>query len=253
MGGRGRRGFNAGKGGQWMEVTRDRFESKGTADKGKGKASMPEQIRGSVAARAAELGGGGSAASSSGVWARAPEEGDQEHLTGEPVAPVNIQSAHRAALEHHRMVTGRRASGFDPTRNTFYICGRPVQVLIQSKQDYGLVLQNICSLAIPLETNWFFQKIIIQLAINELLNQLCWNLEFGTGIGADTRAGLRGGDNSLSQGGVLSCAGALPFWPLRVGRATDQQGELCLLRLEGPSHPQQCNPLRNLYLNRVCP
>ena len=136
MGGRGKHG-NAGKGGQWMEKTRDRFESKGTPDKGKGKASLPEQIRGSVAARAAELPGGGSAPSSSGVWSRAPEEGDQEHPTGEPVAPVDFQSAHRAALEHHRMVTGRRASGFDPTRNTFYICGRPVQVLIRSIQDHG--------------------------------------------------------------------------------------------------------------------
>ena len=252
MGGRGRRGFNAGKGGQWMEVTRDRFESKGTADKGKGKASLPEQIRGAVAARAAELAGGGSAASSSGVWARAPEEGEQEHLTGEPVAPVNIQTAHRAALEHHRMVTGRRASGFDPTRNTFYICGRPVQVLIRSIQDYDLDLSTYFIIGnTPWNSLFVFQHIIIELEINELLIKPCWHLACGTGIGADTRAGWCGGDSSISQGGVLSCAGGLPFWPLRGGGAADQQGELCLLRLEGPNNPQQFNPPSKLCLKHV--
>ena len=158
MGGRGRRGFNApaGKGGTWMEVTRDRIQSKGTPDQGKGKGSKPQQVRQSVAARAAALAGTSDALERRGLWA--DEEQFQGHLTGEPVAPVTMQAAHRAALDHHRMVTGRRASGFDPMHNTFYICGRPVQVFIRSKQDYGLVFQVICSLAIPLETNGFFKR-----------------------------------------------------------------------------------------------
>ena len=67
-------------------------------------------------------------AASSTAWkARHPLPCFEE--PAEPVAAVGVRAIHQAALETHRMSTGRRASGFEPQRNTFYVLGRPVQVL----------------------------------------------------------------------------------------------------------------------------
>lgn len=138
MGGAGKRGGHGvggrGKGLSWVEVTSNRFADRGQPDVGKGKADTAEDARRRVAARASELAAHAAGFSRTGAWA--PPDDDAGDLgTGEPVAPVGLQAAHRAALEGHRMHTGRRASGFEPQRNTFYICGRPVQVLTWPKQD----------------------------------------------------------------------------------------------------------------------
>ena len=138
MGGAGKRGGKGGggrgKGTTWVEATANRFGDRGQPDVGKGKADTAD-ARSRVAARALELAQQDTGFSHTGTWAP-PDDDDAGHLgTGEPVAPVRLQAAHRAALEGHRMHTGRRASGFEPQRNTFYICGRPVQVLTWPKQD----------------------------------------------------------------------------------------------------------------------
>ena len=126
----------AGKGHNWAEVRRDSTVLADTAQKGKGKRSKPLQLRGSVARSMAELVGTGQASSSSSAWtAPPPEAGDQGHSTGDAVAAVGMEAASSDALGHCRTMTPPRASGFEPTHNTCYICGRPVQVFIWFMQE----------------------------------------------------------------------------------------------------------------------
>ena len=142
-GGKGRRG--GGKGGRgftssrrkgcgrkgWMERTSDRLDAWGrtnvTGPRGHGYLP-PEEIGPSVRERALQL--QRRQAERSGVFSPPPE--DEQNDAAEPVAAaVGVATARTAALQSHRMVEGRRASGFEPQRNTFYVQGRPVQVFGQ--------------------------------------------------------------------------------------------------------------------------
>ena len=111
----------------WIEAASERFESRGMLDPGSGKGKVPESTRAAVAARAKAL--STPTPTSSGVFAPPPEDNANADDAAEPVAAVGVREIHQAALETHRMSTGRRASGFEPQRNTFYVLGRPVQVL----------------------------------------------------------------------------------------------------------------------------
>ena len=142
-GGKGRRG--GGKGGRgftssrrkgcgrkgWMERTSDRLDAWGRPDitgPGGHGYGPPEEIGPSVRERALQL--QGRQAERSGVFSPPPE--DEQNDAAEPVAAaVGVETARTAALQSHRMVEGRRASGFEPQRNTFYVQGRPVQVFGQ--------------------------------------------------------------------------------------------------------------------------
>ena len=126
-GGGGRREGKGKSGKSWIELACDRFESRGRLEPGSGKGAVPQDTRAAVAARAKALSSPAPAARG-GVFAPPPEDAPDEDETVEPVAAVGVQAVHQAALETHRMSSGRRASGFEPQRNTFYVCGRPVQV-----------------------------------------------------------------------------------------------------------------------------
>ena len=132
--GSGKRGGKGKSSQTWIEVTRDRLEERSRLEVGCGKGAVPENTRAVLRANARSKGGGQSARA--GVWLREPERNEIEETAVEPVATAATSSTvHHAALEMHRMSTGRRASGFEPQRNTFYVCGRPVQVLIRVKQN----------------------------------------------------------------------------------------------------------------------
>ena len=149
MGGPGGAGKGRGFGKSWLEHTRDRLEGPGRQSTGSGDEAVPEEARASVRARAGEIGGG--RPGRAGVFARVPDEQDRdEEEAVEPVATVSPQDAHTAALLAHRMSTGRRASGFEPQRNTFFVCGRPVQVNFQTNQKSYFLQSGVTGVA-----DWF--------------------------------------------------------------------------------------------------
>ena len=76
-----------------------------------------------------------------------------------------------------------------------------------------------------------------------------------TGCGADARAGFPRGDDPVSGVVVLTSGSDQFVWSLRCGGSARQQGELCVLWLEGPvalnkKKPLQMSlsPLRNIAL-----
>ena len=128
----------AGKGRNFEQVIRDNPVRANTAHRGKGKSSKPLQVRGSVARDMAEHVGAGQSSSSSSEWtAPAPEDGDHGHSTGDAARPVGMEAASSDAMGF-RTATPPRPSGFEPSHNTCYICGRPVQVFIRFIQDHCL-------------------------------------------------------------------------------------------------------------------
>ena len=122
-----------GRGGQtWLEATRDRLNEWGKPETGKGrKGEFTGRWMAPVRERAWQA--QRQQTERTGVFSRPPE--DEEDDAAEPDAMlVGAETVHAAALRSHRMVEGRRASGFEPQRNTFYILGRPVQVFGPSKK-----------------------------------------------------------------------------------------------------------------------
>ena len=131
---KGSRAAQQGKGGKtWVEVARERFDARGGRDSGKGKGDVPEELTKYVAAAVRDL--DRPPPSNRGVFAAPPEETSEEEAV-EPVATASSSSVYRAALETHRMSSGRRASGFEPQRNTFYVLGRPIQVCKTTKTSF---------------------------------------------------------------------------------------------------------------------
>ena len=117
----------------WLEVQRERFDEKGKPATGKGaQGDVPEETRGSAADRAREA--EATASGRTGIFSRAPEDEGSDEGTGEASASASASTVRTTALRTHRMVEGRRASGFEPQRNTFYILGRPVQVVSRSNK-----------------------------------------------------------------------------------------------------------------------
>ena len=109
-----------------MESRRDRFEERGRPAVGKGRREdVPEEETMTVLGRTRDM---EAPTAHAGVFARAPEDASDEQHAVEPVATAGSSTLYQAALHTHRMQTGRRASGFEPQRNTFFVCGRPVQV-----------------------------------------------------------------------------------------------------------------------------
>lgn len=129
-------------GGTWLEVARDRFESRGGRESGKGKGLVPEELTDYVAQVVRKL--TRPAPSNCGAPAFPPEEASEKEPL-EFVATATASSVYRAALDTHRMCTGRRASGFEPQRNTFYVLGRPIQVCMTTKTSpFSLCLGFQC-------------------------------------------------------------------------------------------------------------
>lgn len=62
-----------------------------------------------------------------GVWTETPD-GEEQDLPD----MVSPDAALQAARQYHRVSSGMLATGFEPQRHSFYICGRPVQVPRQS-------------------------------------------------------------------------------------------------------------------------
>ena len=147
--GKGRGGGWSGKGRgggpSWIERTRDRLESHYAEDIGDSDTPVPPAASLAVRRRAEQI--GGSRPPATGVWARPADAEQGEELdTVEPVATVTAEAAHNAALQSHRKGAGRRASGFEPQRNTFFISGRPTQVTFQTNKK-AYVLDGATSVA----------------------------------------------------------------------------------------------------------
>ena len=124
------RGYGKGRGqGTWIERTRDRFEEIPRRDVASSSGDVPEETRAAAESRVRQMSTAG--IERAGVFARSPEDDPREDDANEPVAFASVSQVLQAGLQEHRFSSGRRASGFEPQRNTFYVCGRPVQVFIE--------------------------------------------------------------------------------------------------------------------------
>ena len=134
MGGRGKEkgagSSGKGKKATWIEATANRLEEHGNRVVGKGKGAVPTEVREAVAERARTIAGD---SRPRGVFARPPEDAASDEEASEPVALASAAAVYSAALDEHRRGGGVRASGFEPQRNTFFVLGRPVQVLMWQK------------------------------------------------------------------------------------------------------------------------
>ena len=127
-------GEGSGKG--WMESTRDRFADRARLAVGSGSAGVPDET---VTAALQRLRSLEAPPARAGVFARAPEETTDGEEAVEPVATASPSSVFQAAIWEHRTSSGLRASGFEPQRNTFFVCGRPVQVFQCSKKIPSII------------------------------------------------------------------------------------------------------------------
>lgn len=202
MGGRGGAGEGRGSalgqrgGGGRLELTRDRLEGRERQSVGSGEEVLPEEARASVRVRAREIGSG--QPERAGVFARpADEEVQDEGEAVEPVATVRAQAAHTAALQSHRVGSGRRASGFEPQQNTFFACGRPAQVIFSDNQEICVFKAQLQAWLIGSNNKRYracfgFRECVSAVIVNLVVAwRVLSNAVSCTGLGADARARRR--------------------------------------------------------------